>query len=119
MKSRNFKALLTYTVLMNTYYFVFFYVPIDWIYAKAFCAAIIVGIIIWLIYDLLTYSNADNQQMRIVILATMAINTALCSLISLDAIMNGVLCLFLFNILVFAITKSLLRNLNKYGYFKK
>lgn len=118
MKSRNFKALLAYTALMNAYYLVFFYVPIDWIYAKAFCAVITIGIISWLIYDLLTYSNAENQQARVVLLATMAINTGLCSLISLDVIMNGKLCLFLFNILIFVITKSLLRNLKRYGYFK-
>jgi hypothetical protein len=118
MKSRNFKALMAYTILMDTYYLLFFYSRLDWIYTKGFCALITVCTFIWLICDLLRYSDIQNRQSRIILLTCMAMNTVICSLISLDVILNGRLCLFVFNGLTFAISASLFRNLNKYGYFK-
>lgn len=88
-------------------------------YAKALSATINIAAIMWLIVDLSKYSNIKNIQSRIVLLSTMGINTAMCSIVSLDLISNGMICLFIFNILVFAVTIALLHNLKKYGYLNE
>lgn len=118
MKSRNFIAVILYAFSMNMYYGLFFYSNVDWIYTKALQAAINAFALMWLMFDMNHLSDVKNRQSRMVLLSCLTVNTILCGLISLDVIMNGRLCLFVFNGLVFAISWSLLHNLNKYGYFK-
>lgn len=118
-KVRNFFALAIYTGAMELYFYEWFYGKWDWVYSKLFYGLTTFSLLCWLIIDEITpKSSSENYELKLINLASLAINAILCSLISADIINNGRTCLFLFNGFVFVTTIFILIGGFRHGAFK-
>jgi len=115
----NFFILFLYTAFNNFYLYELFWGGMNNAMIKGLFYAVTFCIGLWTVVDeILKYKGLWNYQTNIIIKLSIYANFALFALTQLNLITNGILCLFLLNSLVFAISLSVFRNLNKYGYFK-
>lgn len=115
----NFLIIFFYTAFNNFYLYELFYGGMNNATIKGMFYGVTFLVGIWTVVDeILGYKGTRNYQTNIVIKLTIWANFLLFALTQLNIILNPVLCLFLLNGTVFAISISIFRNLNKYGYFK-
>lgn len=115
----NFVVLFLYTAFNNFYLYELFWGDMNNATIKGLFYGVTFLIGIWTAIDeILGYKGTKNFQTNIIIKLTIWANFGLFSLTQLNMILNPILCLFLLNTTVLAISVSIFRNLNKYGYFK-